>query len=207
MHAIYAYLRAVVARAGQGAAGRRVLVQSDCLGVLDAIERAWRGGSPAPLRGLERGALLEAICRLRARLGLVVFMFTPSHVGIVPNAYADAAAKSHLSEPWEGDSAQQAILPHVPSRPCLYAVRSDFLPDGTLRPEGDDTEGAWILWDRRLFTSGRRRVARWLHGHMAEGLSGDALVESTFIGRRGHACEAACRWPIASLVAQSTRSP
>ena len=111
-------------------------------------------------------------------------------MGIVPNAYADAAAKAHLSEPWEGDSSQRAILPHVPSRPCLYAVRSDFLPDGTLRPEGDDTEGAWVLWDRRLFTSGRRRVARWLHRHLAEGLSGDALVESAFIGRRGHACEA-----------------
>ena len=82
-------------------------------GLSKFLKRAWRGGGPAPLRGRDRGALLEAICRLRARLGLVVFMYTPSHVGIVPNAYADAAAKSHLSEPWEGDSAQQAILPHV----------------------------------------------------------------------------------------------
>ena len=59
---------------------------------------AWRNDSG--------GALIEDIIRHRLRIcgpdatGHVVFMYTPAHCGgVVPNAYADTAAKSYLSEP------------------------------------------------------------------------------------------------------------
>ena len=42
MAAIHEYLWSVVREAGADAAARRVLVQSDCRGALDAIEAAWR---------------------------------------------------------------------------------------------------------------------------------------------------------------------
>ena len=49
----------------------RILIQSDCLGALDAIDAAWRAGGPRglrALRGRDHGAMLESICRLRAQL-------------------------------------------------------------------------------------------------------------------------------------------
>ena len=79
--------------------GERVLILSDCRAALFAIERAWRAGSYDALRTTEGGEVIETIIRRRLRLGAVVFIFTPSHqAGIMPNAYADAIAKSHLSE-------------------------------------------------------------------------------------------------------------
>ena len=92
MAAIHAYLAAVVRREGSQARVTRVLIQSDCLSVLDLIESSWRGGDAAALQRLSRGAMLEAICRLREQLERVVFLYTPSHRGIAPNAYTDAAA-------------------------------------------------------------------------------------------------------------------
>ena len=43
--------------------------------------------------------MLEEICRLRAALGRVVFLWVPSHVGISPNSMADAVAKTYLTQP------------------------------------------------------------------------------------------------------------
>ena len=48
-------------------------------------------------------------------------------------------------------------------------------------------------------------MARWLHRHLAEGLSGDALVETTFIGRRGHTCEARTYLEVARAGVQCAR--
>lgn len=187
-HAVYAYLSKVVQEAGPSASRERVLVQSDSLGCLDAIESAWRAGDASALRGYDRGALLEAICSLRARLELVVFMFTPSHRGIAPNAMADAAAKSHLQAP-RATGVDAAVRAGVCSRPCVYDVRSDFGVDGILRPAGAEG-GEWEMWDRRLFPAARRRLARWVHLALERGLSGAQMVDSTFVGRRGHPCEA-----------------
>ena len=130
MYAVYAYMQSRAVAAPPHT--QRLLVLSDCLGVLDAIESAWRGGSPTPLLRRDRGALLEAICRLRARFDRVVFLYVPSHTGIAPNAYADAVAKAYLFTPWiHTDMAQ--IHQGVESRPCLYQFPSDYTDAGYLR--------------------------------------------------------------------------
>ena len=70
---ILVYLEEVVRRAveaGEEAAGRRCLVVSDCKGALELMEWAWRGGQVGALRRSKRGGILEAICRMRAQLGL-----------------------------------------------------------------------------------------------------------------------------------------
>ena len=59
----------------------------DCKPAMMAIEAAWRrvGKAGVPevegLRTWDRGAMLEAICAIRARLGRVVFMWVPAHEG------------------------------------------------------------------------------------------------------------------------------
>ena len=97
---VLAYLERVVERAEEeGTAGeRRVLVMCDCKGAMTAIETAWRGGGVDELRRTKRGGILEAICRMRAKLGLVVLMYTPAHRGASMSAYADAVAKAYLQE-------------------------------------------------------------------------------------------------------------
>ena len=95
MHAIYAYLHHVAQELGTATNTARVLIQSDCLGVLDAVETAWRSDATG-LRQVDRGALLENICHLRRSMDRVIFLYTPSHKGIAPNAMADATAKAHL---------------------------------------------------------------------------------------------------------------
>ena len=97
---VLAYLERVVGRAeAEGTAGeKRVLVMCDCKGAMTAIESAWRGGGVDELRRAKRGGILEAICRLRAKLELVVFMYTPAHRGASMSAYADAVAKAYLQE-------------------------------------------------------------------------------------------------------------
>ena len=190
MAAIHEYLWKVVRDAGAEAATRRVLVQSDCLGALDAIEAAWRAGNAEGLRRRDRGAMLESVCRARAQLDRVIFMFTPSHKGTAPNAMADAAAKSWLErQPPAG--VDRAIIANVQARPVVYEAVSDFTSHGILRQDGEAATGAPVLLDRRLFPSARRRLARWLHTHMAAGLSDpNAHVDMTFVGRRSHTHEA-----------------
>ena len=94
----------------------------DCKPALQAIEGAWRRGRIETGRGGERGAMLEEICRLRAALGRVVFLWVPSHVGISPNSMADAVAKTYLTQtPDAAGVARIAVA--VRTRPCLYAAR------------------------------------------------------------------------------------
>ena len=99
-YAVFAALKRAEAEAevaGRDAARERVLLLSDCAPVVAQVERALREGRAEGLRGTDRGAMLEAICAVRERLGLVVVMWCPSHVGITPNAYADAVAKVLVS--------------------------------------------------------------------------------------------------------------
>ena len=188
MHAIYAYLHDITRREGDEKINEaRVLIQSDCLSVLDAIETAWRSGQATRLSKKDRGALLEGICRLRNKMDRVVFLFTPSHKGIAPNAYADAAAKSHLTAPRGQDDS---LAMHVVSKPSLYRVRSDFDAQGRLHTLSTAATSPWILWDRSLFKATRKRSLRWVHTQMMEGAK-HVLLDTTFIGRRGHTCESA----------------
>ena len=91
--AILTYLHSVGQRADAKEA--RVLVMSDCLGALRAIEETWRGVGHE-YRARAGGATVEAINAIRETLGLVVFIYVPSHAGVVPNAYADGVAKAYL---------------------------------------------------------------------------------------------------------------
>ena len=79
------------------AANRRVLILSDCLNGLRAIEETWRGKGPS-YRQRAGGATIEAINELRSQIERVTFIYVPSHAGVVPNAYVDGIAKAYLGE-------------------------------------------------------------------------------------------------------------
>mmetsp|Transcript_4615 Transcript_4615/g.15465 ORF Transcript_4615/g.15465 Transcript_4615/m.15465 type:complete len:212 (+) Transcript_4615:147-782(+) len=80
----------------EDAADRRCLVLSDCKPALQQIEAAYRKGSLEGLREWDRGGILEGICRYRAQLESVTFLWVPSHAGCASNAYADAAATAYM---------------------------------------------------------------------------------------------------------------
>ena len=188
MEAIYAYLLKIVQQSPRPGA-ERVLILSDCKGVLDALEAAWRAGDARRLRGRDRGATLEAVCSLRKQLGRVVFLWVPAHRGISANAYADAAAKAHLESGSDDRARWRETASRARSRPCLYEVRSDYGDGGMLREVEAARVGAWVPWDRRLFPAARRRLARWTHLELRAGLSESYSIDGTFIGRRGHPSE------------------
>ena len=93
MYAVLAYLRKMAT--AEDAADRRCLVLSDCKPALQQIEAAYRRGSLEGLREWDRGGALEGICRYRAQLESVTFLWVPSHAGCASNAYADAAATAY----------------------------------------------------------------------------------------------------------------
>eukprot|EP00965_Chrysotila_dentata_P078229 2578809-Pleurochrysis_carterae.AAC.8 len=74
---------------------------SDCLAGLNVIEKVWRGNKNL-YRKLQNGAVLEAITNVRETLGTVIFMWIPSHVGIIPNILADNIASQDQEEAPEG---------------------------------------------------------------------------------------------------------
>ena len=63
--------------------------------------------------------MLEAIARLRNRLGTVVFLWNRSHVGATPSSYADLAAKTYLNTKRE-EEITSTIADLVHARPCVY---------------------------------------------------------------------------------------
>eukprot|EP00965_Chrysotila_dentata_P026316 872136-Pleurochrysis_carterae.AAC.6 len=79
----------------------RVLILLDSLSGLRAIERVWREQSNT-YRKINNGVVLEAITNVRETLGTVIFMWVPSHVGIVPNMIADNIAARRQAEVPEG---------------------------------------------------------------------------------------------------------
>eukprot|EP00965_Chrysotila_dentata_P167070 5517080-Pleurochrysis_carterae.AAC.1 len=94
LFAIFAILRKAQARQEMGHYGNekvRILIMSDCLSGLRTIEKVWRRRR-SNYRKLQNGAVLEAITNVRENLGTVIFMWIPSHVGIVPNIIADNVA-------------------------------------------------------------------------------------------------------------------
>eukprot|EP00965_Chrysotila_dentata_P124710 4123030-Pleurochrysis_carterae.AAC.1 len=91
---------------------------SDCLAGLRVIEKVWRGEKNV-YRKLRNGAVLEAITNVRETLGTVVFMWIPSHVGIIPNVLADNIAIRAQEEPQEG-MITGLISKQVKSRPIIH---------------------------------------------------------------------------------------
>eukprot|EP00965_Chrysotila_dentata_P200216 6179861-Pleurochrysis_carterae.AAC.1 len=80
----------------------RILILSDSLSGLRAIEKVWREERNT-YRKLYNGAILEAITNMRETLGTVIFMWVPSHVGIVPNMMADNIATKEQDKAPEGN--------------------------------------------------------------------------------------------------------
>ena len=75
---------------------RKVLIMSDALSMLQAIDTAyWRGGTRGGGHG-KCGMMIEEICTLIERLGTVVIMYMPAHVGSAMSAvqYYVAALKT-----------------------------------------------------------------------------------------------------------------
>ena len=66
--------------------------------------------------------MLEGICRYRAQLESVTFLWVPSHAGCASNAYADAAATAYMGAS-EIEDATAVICEAVRTRPCLYTDR------------------------------------------------------------------------------------
>eukprot|EP00965_Chrysotila_dentata_P205283 6182867-Pleurochrysis_carterae.AAC.5 len=88
LFARFAILRKVQAQqtlGHYGTAKARVLIMSDCLSGLRIIERSG-----------------EAITNVRENLGVVIFMWMPSHVGIIPDIIADNIAAKEPEEAPEG---------------------------------------------------------------------------------------------------------
>ena len=151
-YAILRYLQSVVERASDPAQ-ERVLVMSDSRAVMDVIETVWRSGNAAVAKSRDRGAMVEAICALRARLGCVLFVWTPGHSGVCHNEVADAVAKAHLGQPVDSDVTQR-VASGVRTRDCLYEISSEY------------ADGMWSLADRRCFRLGRRCLSRWVQAEL-----------------------------------------
>ena len=92
--AVLMYLRKITSIDKEANATKRCLIMSDCSSARQMIEEAWRAGSARGIERTERRLLLEAICRYRRQLGLVVIMGIRSHLGVSASSYADAAAKA-----------------------------------------------------------------------------------------------------------------
>ena len=100
---IDAELLAILRRLELTQGGERVLVASDCESALGMIQAA-RGMPVQRLMRENRGEVLHNILVEEARVGLVVYYWLRSHIGSVPIAYSDCAAKSHLrAEPLSKD--------------------------------------------------------------------------------------------------------
>eukprot|EP00965_Chrysotila_dentata_P003873 126559-Pleurochrysis_carterae.AAC.1 len=125
LFAIFAILRKVQALQDKGHYGgnkARVLVMSDSLLGLETIEKVWRGKKNV-FRKMKNGAVLEAITNVREFLGTVIFMWVPSHVGIVPNIIADSIASKAHEEPPEG-MIIGLLGKQIKSRPVIYGRKT-----------------------------------------------------------------------------------
>ena len=119
LYAILAYLRKQAQ--AEGADERRCLIVSDCKPALQAVEAAWRQGRTDGLREWDRGPMLEAICEYRRQLEGVCFVWTPAHVGIGMNAYADMAAKAYTQRT-RGEDVMAEVAKVVRTTWCVYGV-------------------------------------------------------------------------------------
>ena len=104
----------------------RVCIVSDSETAIKVMEKAWRKGS-IDTRDVrqERAALIQEVCRLRAKImrmgknNRVIAVWCPGHAGIVSNAMADAAAEAGL----EGEVAEeeiQKVAVETVGKTCVY---------------------------------------------------------------------------------------
>eukprot|EP00965_Chrysotila_dentata_P078984 2604930-Pleurochrysis_carterae.AAC.1 len=94
---------------------------SDCLTGLKITKKVWREKRNM-YRNTQNGAVLEAITNVRETLGTVIFMWIPSHVGIVPNIIANSIATKEQEKAPEG-MIVGLISKQVKSRPAIHNRR------------------------------------------------------------------------------------
>ena len=84
------------------------------------------------------------------------------------NAMADAAAKAATAAPVRGRWQRRSDEGDVEAS-AVHTVTSDFDKANILLPQRERAI-ARVMLDRRLFTSARKRAARWTHLRLNEGL-------------------------------------
>ena len=147
LYAIFKYLQRVVATSARPEE-ERVLVVSDSQTSLDKLEEAWRAGDARDCVHKAGGALVEAICGVRARLGTVVMVYCPAHRGVAGNEAADAVAKAHLDGAAEDTAA--AIAPYVTAREGLTVVKSEY-------------GAGWVHTEKKFYRQVKHAMGAWVH--------------------------------------------
>ena len=151
-------LRAIAEVLGRASAGMeadesgraaKVLVLSDCRPSLQAIQGTLEAGAYGHLRAQSGGLLIEEVVRHVLRIeeggGEVVFMYVPAHSGgIAANGYADAIAKSHLSEP----AGKEAALTRV-RMAVYYGVADGAIVDEPLFRAARRARAAHVVSESR----------------------------------------------------------
>ena len=136
---------------------------SDCSSVLSAIDRAWSGGSAWRLANQHRQAMLESILLLmrefREHGGVAIFLWTPSHHGVLPNNYADMIVQGPPGLATRGRGAATAAAPADSGAPGTSMGTSDWFRY-TRRAARPDRACRGVVCRRRT-TALRRRV----YGH------------------------------------------
>ena len=178
MYGILSYLRKVSElREGETEAElakRKVLILCDCQPCLKAIEAVYRRGHTGGLHRKDRGAMLEAIARTRARLGEVVFLWNSSHTGATPSSYADLAAKTQ-QQAQQVEDVTRSVGAMVHTRPCIYERQL------TGKEGAHAAKEEWGLADRKAYREGRLRA----RGHVRARLAAVLKPGATTAGETG----------------------
>ena len=158
LYAILAFLQRVHDESEE-VGSERVLVVSDCQAALKAIEAVWREGGH--YRSRDRAGMLEAISKIRMRLGKVVFLWCPGHRGVSGNEYADMVAAAYAERPDDIEAAavELVVVANVTSKGCMYENASEYDLDN------------WSLVDRRCFRLMRWHMAKWVREELAKNVS------------------------------------
>ena len=146
LYAIYSYLKACADNATTTSTACRCLILSDCKSALVAIERAYRRRNPGASdhRGTLSAILLQ-LKRLQTHNGYAIFLWTPGHAGISPNAMADAAAKAYLTQPHDPHEMATFITQICEDIAVIHDVHSGDLRDRWIYREVKCLSTHWIL--------------------------------------------------------------
>jgi ribonuclease HI len=97
LYAMHIYLKEVACEPTGEQGAKRCLVLSDCKAALEELEREYRGCAPGnDDRHALHSAIIEQLEEIERHGGYTIFLWTPGHAGISPNAVADAIAKKYL---------------------------------------------------------------------------------------------------------------
>lgn len=172
MYAVFRALlrvyREAVSEGGERAAREcRVLVLTDCQSAMRQIEKGWRQKETRHEGKGDRRAMLEAICRIRARLGTCVLCYVPAHEGCSPNEYADACAKSHLGAE-EMEDTTSRLAKWVETMPRVMERRTN--------------KGGWETMDRAAYRGMRECATEYARRRVERGV-GEGRIRAGAEGR------------------------